>query len=243
MGVGGLAGWLFGTIATAVTVTMLAASFALGQQPAQSSAQTLTLSHPSDAAELTLQPTDVTSGSTVLKIGSTVLKSGVEGTAAVQTPVPVVIPVAATVNGPPNATVVHSPTSASVASEAAAMLMNLLPLTQEQRLKFQQGVAVFPSFCHDWERRLHDRELDNVEHLTWQTRDGYQTATYVGYSTIESCETKPTRTTLIGKLTYDELYYYIVGKTVDEAKHSKPKLIGKTNTLEIFSWESNRWFY
>jgi hypothetical protein len=37
--------------------------------------------------------------------------------------------------------------------------------------------------------------------------------------------------------------YYLVGKTIEEAKRAKPKLLRLTNTLEIFSWDKNRWFY
>jgi hypothetical protein len=36
--------------------------------------------------------------------------------------------------------------------------------------------------------------------------------------------------------------YYLAGKSVDDAK-SHPKLLGTTNTLEIFSFEKDRWFY
>ena len=236
MMVGALTGWLAGSVATALTVTLLAAPLALGQQTDQRSEQTLASSHPSDAAELAPQPADVKPA------GSTILKSAQIPDTAQASPA-AVVPVAATVNLPANATVQQSSPPTSAASTASAMVASFLPMTGAQRLKFEQGAAVFPSFCHDWERRLHERESNNLDHLTWQARNGYQTATYTGYSTIESCETKPTRTTLIGKLTYEELDYYIIGKSVDEAKHSTPKIVGKTKTLEIFSWDRNKWFY
>ena len=130
-----------------------------------------------------------------------------------------------------------------MASKVKAVVVSLIPMTPAQRVKFEEGIAAFPSFCHEWEQKLRDRELNNLDHLAWQVRDGYETATYIGYSNVESCETKPTRTTLLGKLKYEELRYYLVGKTVDEAKHAKPKVIGTTDTLEIFSWDRDRWFY
>lgn len=133
------------------------------------------------------------------------------------------------------------PKTESVTAQVRAILSKL-PVVQ--RLKFQRASAAFPTFCQGWERKLHDREVDNLAHLSWQTRGGFETATYVGYGRVESCETKESSVGVpIGKLTYEEYRYYLVGKTVDEAKRAQPKLIGASSTLEIFSWDKNRWFY
>jgi hypothetical protein len=122
------------------------------------------------------------------------------------------------------------------------VILSKLPLVQ--RLKFQRALAAFPSFCQGWERKLHDREVDNLTHLDWQARNGFATATYVGYGRVESCETKESNAGVpIGKLTYEEYRYYLVGKTVREAKRAQAKLIGASSTLEIFSWDKDRWFY
>jgi hypothetical protein len=127
---------------------------------------------------------------------------------------------------------------------AKAAFESFLSMTLLEKRKYESAAATFPAFCQDWERRLRERELDNLTHVAWQQRNGYQTATYVGYSKVESCETKPAVHGLaIGKLRYEEESYYLVGKTIDEARQATPKLIGVTNTLEIFSWEKNRWFY
>ena len=116
-------------------------------------------------------------------------------------------------------------------------------LSADQRRKWDTAVAALPGFCHEWERLLHNREVDNLTHLNWKFRDGYQTATYIGYSKIEACEAKESAQGIpIGKVVYDEKNYYLAGKTVDEAKNN-PKLLGTTSTLEIFSWEKDRWFY
>jgi len=113
-----------------------------------------------------------------------------------------------------------------------------------QRRKFERASAAFPAFCQEWERKLHDREADNLAHINWQVRDGFETATYVGYGRVESCETKESSAGVpIGKLMYEEYRYYITGKTAEEARHAQPKLIGASSTLEIFSWDKNRWFY
>ena len=120
----------------------------------------------------------------------------------------------------------------------------LARLTPFQRHKYQLASAAFPSFCRDWERKLHDRETDNIAHIAWQQRGGYETASYVGYGPVESCTCKETQSGVpIGKLTYEEFSYYLVGKSLDEARLAKPKLLGQTNTLEIFSFEKDRWFY
>jgi hypothetical protein len=129
-------------------------------------------------------------------------------------------------------------------SKIKAAMSRLMPMTLFDGRRYSRAAATFPSFCHDWERKLHDREVNNLDHIAWQQRNGYQTATYTGYGKVESCQCKPTRQGVpIGKLTYVEMSYYLVGKTIEEAKRAKPKLLRITNTLEIFSWDKNRWFY
>jgi len=113
-----------------------------------------------------------------------------------------------------------------------------------EKARYDRAASLFPSFCKDWQRMLRDRETNNLQHLTWQTRDGYQTTTYTGYGQVESCETKESVEGVpIGKISYEEMVYYLTGKTPDEARHAAPKLIHQTRTLEIFSWEKDKWFY
>jgi hypothetical protein len=113
-----------------------------------------------------------------------------------------------------------------------------------ERARYEKAAARFPNFCQDWQRMLHDRETNNLEHLTWQTRDGFQTSSYTGYGQVETCETKESVEGVpIGKLSYEEMIYYLSGKSADEARHAPPKLIHQTHTLEIFSWEKEKWFY
>jgi hypothetical protein len=133
------------------------------------------------------------------------------------------------------------PPSHGITADVRAILSHLSIV---QRHKFERASANFPAFCQDWERRLHDREVNNLEHINWQKRGGYQTATYVAYGKVQACDTKESsRGVPIGKLSYQEYNYYLTGKTVDEARHTAPKLVSTTNTLEIFSWDKNRWFY
>jgi hypothetical protein len=131
--------------------------------------------------------------------------------------------------------------SSALKAELERLLARLTPI---QRRKYEQASEAFPSFCRDWERKLHDRETDNIAHIAWQQRGGYETASYVGYGPLESCTCKETPSGVpIGKLIYEEYSYYLVGKSLDEARQAKPKLVGQTNTLEIFSFEQDRWFY
>ena len=114
----------------------------------------------------------------------------------------------------------------------------------EERVRYEKAAARFPDFCHDWQRMLHDRETNSLQHLTWQTRDGAETSTYTGYGQVDKCETKESVEGVpIGKLSYMEMIYFLAGKSADEALHAPPKLIHQTHTLEIFSWEKDKWFY
>jgi hypothetical protein len=113
-----------------------------------------------------------------------------------------------------------------------------------EEARYNQAAAKFVDFCHDWQRMLHDRESNNLSHLTWQTRGGVQTTTYTGYGQVEGCETKESAEGVpIGKISYPEMIYNLTGKTPDEARHAPPKIVHQTHTLEIFSWEKDKWFY
>ena len=117
-------------------------------------------------------------------------------------------------------------------------------LSPAQRRTYLLASSVFASFCHDWERLLHEREVNNLDHLSWREDGGMETATYTGYGKVESCECKESKEGLpIGKIGYEEISYSIAGKTVNDARRAVPKLIHQIKTLEIFSWEKDRWFY
>jgi hypothetical protein len=109
---------------------------------------------------------------------------------------------------------------------------------------FDRASDSFPAFCKDWERRLHDRELNNQENVTWKDKDGFKTGTYLAYSPIKTCACKrSTGGVPIGELTYQETEYYLAGRTVEEARHTQPKPVGITNTTEIFRWDRTKWDY
>ena len=116
-------------------------------------------------------------------------------------------------------------------------------LTKEQRKKWEDASAALPAFCNDWNRMLHDREVNNLSHLDWHNQQGYETATYTGYGQVEGCEAKESDEGIpIGKVRYEEMNYSLSGTSIDDAK-SHRKLVGTTSTLEIFSYEKDRWFY
>ena len=113
-----------------------------------------------------------------------------------------------------------------------------------EEARYNNAAAKFPDFCHEWQRMLRDRESNNLSHLTWQTQGGVETTTYTGYGQVDGCETKESVEGVpIGKISYMEMIYNLTGKTPNEARHAPPKMIHETHTLEIFSWEKDKWFY
>ncbi len=110
--------------------------------------------------------------------------------------------------------------------------------------EFAKASALFPSFCQDWARKLHDREVNNQNHIAWQEKNGWETGTYTGYGPIQKCECHQSSDGYsIGKVTYDEFQYYVTGHTPDEAKHAAPRVTDSTATTELFRWDKNAWFY
>jgi hypothetical protein len=166
---------------------------------------------------------------------STILKAP---TATVQP-----IPLNAAKIGPVAA--MSAPNSVTNASFVAkSQLDNLELYTKAQRRVYEQAASLFPGFCHDWERLLHEREVNNREHLAWHNDGGQQTASYTGYGKVESCQCKASKEGLpIGEIRYEEINYSIVGKTIEDAIRSTPKLTHQVTTLEIFSWDKGKWFY
>jgi hypothetical protein len=131
-----------------------------------------------------------------------------------------------------------------VAPTTRSSIDGLEGLTPAQRRVYQTAASTFSSFCHEWERLLHERELNNLDHLTWRNEGGLETATYTGYGKVESCECKASKEGFpIGKIRYSERIYAITGKTIEEARRAAPKLTHETKTLEIFSWDKGKWFY
>lgn len=114
----------------------------------------------------------------------------------------------------------------------------------EKDLLFRRASRAFPTFCKDWGSKLHNREVNNLEHVAWHEQHGWETGTYVAYSAIKTCNTKrSTGGTPIGELTYQEHKYYLAGHTVEQARHAEPKLVSITNTTEIFRWDKTKWVY
>ncbi len=128
--------------------------------------------------------------------------------------------------------------------KAKAALQKVNPMRLLRDREFKKAAAEFPDFCKDWERKLHERQVNNESHIAWQMKDGWQTGTYTGYGPVQKCECHQSSDGYsIGKVTYDEFKYYIVGKTTEEAKHAKPKVTDDTATTELFRWDKAKWFY
>ncbi|HKD66493.1 MAG TPA: hypothetical protein VKB84_06600 [Candidatus Binataceae bacterium] len=133
-----------------------------------------------------------------------------------------------------------SPSNGAYEMHAALKSFDTPPRTGDSA--FDHAAELFPSFCKDWQRRLHDRELNNLENITWKDQNGWKTGTYLAYSPIKTCNCKhSTGGVPIGELTYQETEYYLTGRTVEEARHAAPKPVGITNTTEIFRWDRTKW--
>ncbi len=138
----------------------------------------------------------------------------------------------------------EQPQKKTVRQKVKAALHKINPMRVLRDKEFKKASALFPAFCKDWEHKLHEREVNNQKTITWQEKDGYETGTYVGYGPVNYCEAhQSTDGFSIGKLKYDEMKYYIVGKTRDEAEHAKPQVQDTTATTELFRWDKGKWFY
>jgi hypothetical protein len=142
-----------------------------------------------------------------------------------------------------------SPTAAPAAKHATIRekiksIVDKIPGRIEMDREFKIASAVFPSFCQHWQQDLQDRETNNRNHLSFTEKDGYETATYTGYGKIEECESHQSKQGFsIGRITYEEFEYYVVGKTQDDAVHAVPKTVSDTHTTELFRWDHEKWFY
>jgi hypothetical protein len=132
----------------------------------------------------------------------------------------------------------------SLGQRVKSMVERLTPERIKRNREFKTASATFPDFCKHWEKNLRDREVNNVNKLNFREKGGFETATYTGYGKIVACESHQSRDGYsIGKLSYEEFVYYVVGKTREEARSAAPKAISDLHTTEIFRWENNKWFY
>ena len=159
---------------------------------------------------------------------------------------PAPAPLALTVPAIPPAAVKPGVTTIPIGADAVvkAEMKKFTFHSPEEERRYNLAAGKFPGFCHDWERMLRDRETNSLAHLIWVTHGGIESTTYTGYGQIDSCETKESVEGVpIGKLSYMEMIYDLEGKTPEQARQAPPKILHQTHTLEIFSWDKNKWFY
>ncbi len=143
----------------------------------------------------------------------------------------------------PSPVAAATPAKKSLKEQAKALVKSLNPARLMMDRQYAKASAAFPAFCKTWEQKLKDREKNNLAHIAWRFDNGFQTALYTGYSTVESCESHQSATGFsIGKLSYEEFHYLIKAKTVDEAKTTKATPVDDTHTTEIFRWDKGAWF-
>ena len=132
----------------------------------------------------------------------------------------------------------------TLGQKVKALVAKLTPDRIKRDIEFRKASALFPDFCKHWEQDLRDRETNNLSNLKFVPKQGYETATYTGYGKVAGCESHQSKDGYsIGKITYEEFEYYIVGKSEAEARHSERKAVGDTHTTEIFRWDNGKWFY
>ncbi|MGH7779984.1 MAG: hypothetical protein ACREQR_09165 [Candidatus Binataceae bacterium] len=135
------------------------------------------------------------------------------------------------------------PTKKSIKEQAKALVKRLNPARLMMDRQFAKASVAFPDFCKSWGQKLKEREQNNLAHIAWRFDNGFETALYTGYSTVESCEAHQSAQGFsIGKLSYEEFHYLIKAKTVDEAKTTKATPVDDTHTTEIFRWDKGKWF-
>lgn len=136
------------------------------------------------------------------------------------------------------------PPKKTLGQKVKAIVAKITPERIKRDLEFKKASALFPSFCQHWQEDLHEREVNNLSKLKFTPKDGYETTTYTGYGKISGCESHQSRDGYsIGKITYEEYTYYLVGKSEDEARQAPPKPINDLHTTEIFRWDNGKWFY
>ena len=132
----------------------------------------------------------------------------------------------------------------TLGQKVKALVAELTPDRIKRDIEFRKASALFPDFCKHWEQDLHDRETNNLSKLKFVPKEGYETATYTAYGKVSGCESHQSKDGYsIGKITYEEFQYYIVGKSEDEARHAAPRTVSDTHTTEIFRFDNGKWFY
>jgi len=195
-----------------------------------------------------LQQPLATSGSGSVKLTSTVVKIGpaqppVDTGPSPTNPSQESVPAKpAEQSSPSSAKTLPNPSPGSF--QAAGLPKKLSAAERAAMRNFERAKMSFNGFCKDWEHKLSDREHDNIEAIKWKLENGSAFGRYLGYSKINTCTCKQsTHGQLIGELTYGETNNDLSGKTVDEAKHAKPKSTLTTETTEIFGWSKKGWEY
>ncbi len=143
-------------------------------------------------------------------------------------------------NPEPTASVAKKKT---ITQKVKAVVKSLSPARLLMDREYKKASAAFPAFCKNWQDRLHQREVNNLQHIAWRFQNGFETALYTGYSTVESCEAhESAQGFAIGKLSYEEYHYLIKAKDEADEKTAKATPVDDTHTTEIFRWDKGRWF-
>jgi hypothetical protein len=105
----------------------------------------------------------------------------------------------------------------------------------------------FSRFCNTWMHKLAQRERDNAANLKMVRRAGGFVGEWVGYAkTPVRCIAKATgrrENPFVGRLVYHEIRYRQAGPTPEAARSGQAAEIARTEVMEIFRFDGQRWVY
>ena len=109
------------------------------------------------------------------------------------------------------------------------------------------GEHRFKAFCKTWLGKLRKRERANLANAKTHKASGQVVLSYIGYGARPTeCKARSTRAAgarFIGKLKYDEYRYERRGRSRRAALASDPVVLSRTEVLEIFRHDGERWRY
>ena len=103
----------------------------------------------------------------------------------------------------------------------------------------------FDSFCAEWMNKLAAREQANLKKMEYSPRGGSVVGSYTGYEKVPiRCQSRAKPGSPgVGTLVYNEVRYQKVGDTKEAAKSSTPQVVEKTEVMEIFRYDGQKWKY
>lgn len=105
----------------------------------------------------------------------------------------------------------------------------------------------FEDFCRTWMRKLAQREKRNLGTAQVRKQGDSVVLSYVGYAAEpRKCSARKSGVAgnpYVGKMVYLEYAYERHGKSRKAALSAEPKVVKRTEVLEIFRHDGSKWVY